>query len=214
MPTTAHVVGCERMMIGARITHNGIFVQFADEAEGVLPFDDLNLPNKPVGVDLPDPYSLIIQMKNDQKEEIPWDFARHYVDSGYRERSEKASGKGRLALGKRLKLLRSREGFSQEELAKRSAIGRATIARIEGGDYSPRYATLLDIARGLKCNISELLLDLSTATPCLNLAPKANFLPPFCPGVEYPLVNINRLLQMPDATPLVCTVSHRWLTRP
>ena len=158
MPMAIQVVGSERMMIGARITYNGILVQFADEAEGVMPFRDLNLTDKPIGIDLPDPYSLIIQLKNDQQEEIPWDFARHYVESGYRERSEKAARNGRLVLGKRLKSLRSLKGLSQEELAKRSNVGRATIARIEGGDYSPRYATLLDIARGLKCNISELLL--------------------------------------------------------
>jgi len=157
--TTVHVIGSEKMMIGARLTSNGIFVQFADEAEGVLPFNDLDLADKPVSITLPDPYSLIIQMKNNAKEEIPWDFARHYVDSGYRERSERTARRGRLALGKRLKSLRAHAGLSQEELAKRSDIGRATVARIEAGDYSPRYATLLDIACGLKCNISELLLD-------------------------------------------------------
>ena len=53
--TLTHVAGAEQMLVGARIAHQGIYVQFADEASGVIPLAELHLAGKPATVELPDP---------------------------------------------------------------------------------------------------------------------------------------------------------------
>ena len=157
MTTLTHVAGAEQMMIGARIANRGIYVHFADEASGVIPLADLNLSGKPAEVELPNPYVLEIVLENGKVEEVPWDFARHYADASYRAQSEKAGRRGLKLLSKRLQKLRLNAGFTQEELAKRSKIGRITLIRIEMGQHSPRFETLVALAKGLGCDVSELV---------------------------------------------------------
>ncbi len=160
MPTTVtHVVGSERMMISAELTKQGIVVRFADDIIGVIPWADLKLSSHSITVKLPDPYTLFLELKDGSVEEVPWDFARHYADASYREKAEKLARTGRAQLGRRIRALRTQVGLSQEELAKRAKIGRATLARIELGQDSPRYETLVAIARGLGCDVSRLLID-------------------------------------------------------
>ncbi|MBI1741875.1 helix-turn-helix transcriptional regulator [Candidatus Acetothermia bacterium] len=157
MATLTHVAGAEQMMVGARIAHQGIYVQFADEASGVIPLADLQLAGRPASVDLPDPYVLHIELTNGNVEEVPWDFARHYADVNYRAQSEKAGRRGLKLLGKRIQKLRINAGFTQEELAKRSKLGRITLVRLEMGQHSPRFETLVALAKGLDCDVSELM---------------------------------------------------------
>jgi DNA-binding XRE family transcriptional regulator len=156
---TATLVGADRMMVHVRITERGILVRFADGATGIIPFRDLKLKSKPVKIELPDPYLILLQLANGQDEEIPWDFARHNADPEYRERSEQSAQRGLAVLGKRLQKLRAGAGLSQAELAKRSGLDRVTIARIELGEHSPRYATLLALAKGLGVDVRRLLMD-------------------------------------------------------
>lgn len=159
MLTATHVAGAERMVIQARLLKEGIEVHFADDATGVLPWEELKLSSRPVKIALPDPYTLLVTLEDGKTEEIPWDYARHYADPTYQAREEQIAREGRRMLGQRIKRLRLQAGFSQEQLAKRSGIGRVTLARIETGEHSPRMDTLRAIARGLGCDVKELLLD-------------------------------------------------------
>ncbi len=159
MPTATYVVGAERMIIQAQIVKDGIEVRFADGARGVIPWEDLKLSGRPSSIALPNPYTLIIVLKDEETEEIPWDYARHYADPTYQEREERIAHKGQHVLGQRIKRLRLQAGLSQEQLAKRSGISRVTLARIELGEHSPRMDTLRAIARGLGCDVKKFLLD-------------------------------------------------------
>ncbi|MBI3659122.1 helix-turn-helix transcriptional regulator [Candidatus Acetothermia bacterium] len=147
------------MMVHVQITGEGILVRFADGATGTIPLRDLKLKSKPVKIELPDPYVILLKLADGPDEEIPWDFARHNADPHYRERSEKAARQGLEVLGRRLQKLRARAGLSQAELANRSSLDRVTIARIELGEHSPRYATLLSLAKGLGVDVRRLLMD-------------------------------------------------------
>ncbi|MFQ5933634.1 MAG: helix-turn-helix domain-containing protein, partial [Dehalococcoidia bacterium] len=160
MKTTAtYVRGAERMLIRAELTPEGIRVRFADDREGMIPLVDLKLESPPKRVTLPDPFTLYIHLEGGETEEIPWDYARHFADEGYRERSEQAAVQGRRLFGERLGRLRREKGLSQAELAKRSGIARVTIARIETGEQSPRYETIIALAKGLDLSVNRLLLD-------------------------------------------------------
>jgi DNA-binding XRE family transcriptional regulator len=91
--------------------------------------------------------------------EIPWDFARHYCDPTYAARVEQGRNAGQATLGKRLQRLRLAAGLSQEGLACRAGIGRVTLVRLERGEQSPRYETLVALSKALGVGLAELLLD-------------------------------------------------------
>jgi transcriptional regulator with XRE-family HTH domain len=55
-----------------------------------------------------------------------------------------------------LAAMRKRAGLSQEELAKRSGIGRVTISRLEQG-ANARYDTIEKLARALKTSRRRLI---------------------------------------------------------
>ena len=57
---------------------------------------------------------------------------------------------------------RKRQGISQEELARRLRTTQSTIARLESGDTSPRFETILSAIRacGLDLHVSLTGLDL------------------------------------------------------
>jgi transcriptional regulator with XRE-family HTH domain len=61
------------------------------------------------------------------------------------------------SLGKRIRYIREAEGMTQSELAATAGIGRVTEVRIENGEQSPRYATLVAIAKALRHSIANLL---------------------------------------------------------
>jgi transcriptional regulator with XRE-family HTH domain len=60
-------------------------------------------------------------------------------------------------LAKKIKELRSRKGFSQEELAERSGLSLRTIQRIENGETFPRGDTLNKLTAALNVSPDELL---------------------------------------------------------
>lgn len=56
--------------------------------------------------------------------------------------------------------LRRAQGFSQEELARRSGLATTTVAKLEEGRSSdPRTSTLAKLAYGLSCPIEALLAN-------------------------------------------------------
>ena len=154
------VKNADRMMLTAASMDEGIALTFADGGTGLIPFRDLPEVAEGggiAGLELPNPYEIVVHMAEGENIEIPWDFARHYCDESYRPRVEAIARQGRQSLGRRIRSARKRAGLTQEELAGRSAIGRVTLVRIEKGEQSPRFDTLSNIARTLAVKVEDLL---------------------------------------------------------
>lgn len=62
-----------------------------------------------------------------------------------------------LALGKRMRELRDKQGFSQEAFADHCGLHRTAISLIERGKRVPSLTTLLTISSGFGISLSELL---------------------------------------------------------
>lgn len=154
----AYVPGGDRMLTGARLTPDGLFVRFADDREGVIPFEALKLPAAPEHVTLANVYMIEVHLVGGAVAEVPWDFARHFADPGYRARSEVAAQHDRRLFGKRLRTLRMTRGLTQQHLAERAGINRVTIARFETGEQLPRYSTMVALANGLGLPIERLIV--------------------------------------------------------
>jgi DNA-binding XRE family transcriptional regulator len=64
-----------------------------------------------------------------------------------------------LALGKRLRELRSDQGFSQEAFADHCGLHRTAMSLIERGKRVPSLRTLVTLSQGFGISLSELLED-------------------------------------------------------
>ena len=156
------VRNAERMMTFASLREDGVELHFADGCKGLVPFADVPEVRERValsGVELPNPYEVILQTVDGEQVEIPWDFARHYCDESYRPTVEAIAMRGRQTLGERVRRLRESAGLTQEALAGAANVGRVTLVRIERGEQSPRYKTLAALAQALGKGVSELLVD-------------------------------------------------------
>jgi DNA-binding XRE family transcriptional regulator len=154
------VKNADRMMTSAIPRSDGIYLTFADGASGLLPYSDVPEIGKCenlCGVELPNPYQLVLTDSGGTGHEIPWDFARAFCDSSYEPRVEAVAERGRLALGGRIRWMRLAAGMTQEELASAAGIGRVTLVRLESGEQSPRYETLVALAGALGRPVGELL---------------------------------------------------------
>jgi DNA-binding XRE family transcriptional regulator len=152
-----YVEGADRMVTAARLTPGGLNVRFADQREGLILFEDLKLSGEPDHVTIPEPYVIQVHLIDGTVEEVPWDFARHFTDPGYRARSEAAGEGGRRLFGEQLRLFRSQRGLTQEELAARAGVNRVTIARFEAGERLPRHQTLVALADALELPVGRLI---------------------------------------------------------
>jgi DNA-binding XRE family transcriptional regulator len=151
----------ERMMTRAEAREAGIEIQFADGCRGTVPYSaipEIGDFSKLSGMQLPNPYEIVLKNREGETVELPWDFGRNYCDSRYRPRIEKVAAAGRQALGKRIRSLREASHLTQARLAEAAGIGRVTLVRIEKGEQSPKFETLVALARGLEREASELLL--------------------------------------------------------
>lgn len=152
MPT-ATVQHAERLMTRADWGDDWIDVTFADGrvAHVLLSVirDDDGLPVTPpiVGVAIPDPYLLLIELEHGKVLDAPWDFVRHYTDdAAFRAQEQHEEERGRAVIGERIRRARESVGLSQSEAARRSGVGRVTLNRIEQGTQTPSYETLLKLA--------------------------------------------------------------------
>lgn len=155
------VRNADRMMTAAEPTKDGIHLTFADGRSGVIPF--ANLPEVEglsdlASIELPNPYMIVLTNTRGATSEIPWDFARHYCDPTYRPRVETVAAVGRQSIGERIRKVREAAGMTQEELSSSAGIGRVTLVRIEKGEQSPRYKTLVSLSRALGLPLAELLV--------------------------------------------------------
>ena len=156
------VTNADRMMMVATIVADGVQLSFADGCRGMIPYrdiDEIDDAKDLSGLELPNPYQMILNTVNGEHIEIPWDFARHYCDESYRPTVEAIAMRGRRTLGERLRALRDSAGLTQEELARAADIGRVTLVRLENGEQTPRVKTLTAIAEALGKRVSDLLVE-------------------------------------------------------
>ncbi len=162
MVETVLVRNADRMMTVASLMEDGIELGFADDSRGLIPYSDLPEIERRAGVsglELPNPYLMVLRTTQGERVEIPWDFARHYCDARYRPSIEAIAAQGRQAIGQRIRRLRRSVELTQEELASAADIGRVTLVRLEKGEQTPRYKTLDAIAKALGIRVSELLSE-------------------------------------------------------
>ncbi len=62
-------------------------------------------------------------------------------------------------IGERLRKQRTRRALTQAELAERSGVTTATVARIERDEIEPRMTTLRKLAHALEVDPAELVGD-------------------------------------------------------
>ena len=147
-------------MTQASASESGLEIAFADGYRGVIPWSAIpevgafsNLAN----VELPNPYEIVLHTRRGETVELPWDFARNFCEPSYRALAEAVAQTGRQAVGERIRRLRQESKTSQAQLAAAAGIGRVTLVRIEHGEQSPRYETLLSLASALGRKPAELI---------------------------------------------------------
>ena len=136
--------------------------------KGLVPFADIPEIKERAGLaglELPNPYEMVLTTAQGERIEIPWDFARHYCDESYRPTVEALAMRGRQTLGERIRHFRETAELTQDALARSAAIGRVTLVRIEHGEQSPRFKTLTAIAQALGRPVQDLLVEPEPSLP-------------------------------------------------
>ena len=156
------VRNANRMMTTASLLDDGIELSFADGHKGLIPYGEVpEVGNREgiSGLELPNPYEMVLQTAGGESVEIPWDFARHYCDATYRPTVEAIAALGRQTIGDRVRRYRKSAGLSQKALARAADIGRVTLVRLEHGEQSPRFKTLKAVADALGIDAPDLLVE-------------------------------------------------------
>ena len=156
------VKNANRMMTTATLLEDGIELGFADGVRGLMPYaevPEIKTREAISGLELPNPYEMVLQTAGGGSIEIPWDFARHYCDASYRPTVEAMAALGRKTIGERVRRFRETAGLTQAALARAADIGRVTLVRLENGEQSPRFKTLEAVAEALGVDAPELLVE-------------------------------------------------------
>ena len=156
------VKNANRMMTTASLLDDGIELSFADGHKGLIPYGEVpEVRNREgiSGLELPNPYEMVLQISGGESVGIPWDFARHYCDAAYRPTIEAIAAMGRQTVGERVRRYRESAGLTQEALAGAAETGRVTLVRLENGEQSPRFKTLKVVAGALGVDAPELLIE-------------------------------------------------------
>ena len=149
-------------MTTATLLNDGIELGFADGVKGLIPYaevPEVKTREAISGLELPNPYEMVLQTSGGESVEIPWDFARHYCDAAYRPTVEAMAALGRQTVGERVRRFRESAGLTQEALARAADIGRVTLVRLEHGEQSPRFKTLKAVADALGVDAPDLLVE-------------------------------------------------------
>ena len=156
------VKNANRMMTTAALLDDGIELSFADGLRGLIPYaevPEVKTREGISGLELPNPYEMVVQAAGGESIEIPWDFARHYCDPSYRPTVEAIAALGRQSVGERIRRYRESAGLTQQALARAADIGRVTLVRLENGEQSPRFKTLKAVAEALRVDAPDLLVE-------------------------------------------------------
>ena len=156
------VKNANRMMTTAALLDDGIELSFADGCRGLIPYGEVpEVRNRKgiSGLELPNPYELVLQTPGGESVEIPWDFARHYCDATYRPTIEAIAALGKQTIGERVRRHRESAGLTQLALARAADIGRVTLVRLEKGEQSPRFKTLKAVSDALGIEAPDLLVE-------------------------------------------------------
>ena len=156
------VKNANRMMTTAALLDDGIELSFADGLKGLIPYaevPEVRTREGISGLELPNPFELVLQAAGGESVEIPWDFARHYCDASYRPTVEAIAALGRRTVGERVRRYRESAGLTQLALARAADIGRVTLVRLENGEQSPRFKTLKAVADALGMDAPDLLVE-------------------------------------------------------
>ena len=156
------VKNANRMMTTANLLGDGIELSFADGFKGLIPYADVpEIKGRGgiYGIELSNPYEMVLKTAKGERVEVPWDFARHYCDESYRPTVEAIAILGRQTLGERIRQFRESAGLTQDALARAAGIGRVILLRLEKGEQTPRFKTLKAIAQALGVDAPELLVD-------------------------------------------------------
>lgn len=106
-----------------------------------------------------DRYHFTVYLESGVKYEVVWDFVRYICDEKYEFHKSKAKeGISAEEIGTRISQLRELKKLTQEDLAKKTGIQRANIARIEGGKHYPALETLEKIAEALEVPVAKFLV--------------------------------------------------------
>jgi XRE family aerobic/anaerobic benzoate catabolism transcriptional regulator len=70
-----------------------------------------------------------------------------------------------VALGARVRSLRSRRGMTRKELAQTADVSERHLANLEYGIGNASFLVLLQVARALQCSMAELIGDVTTSSP-------------------------------------------------
>jgi DNA-binding XRE family transcriptional regulator len=149
-------------MVHARKVKTGVEVTFADGCKGTIPFaniPEIGKSSRLAGIELPNLYQIILYDATGESVDIPWDFARHYCDPLYQANVEESGASGKKLFGQRLRQLRESAGVTQKKLAEAAGVGRVTLVRIENGEQSPRYETIIALARALDVPPERLVVE-------------------------------------------------------
>jgi DNA-binding XRE family transcriptional regulator len=105
-------------------------------------------------------YHFSVLLKSGKQYEVPWDFVRYICDEKYEfSRQKSASAISPKEIGQRITWLRKSRKITQGELAAKTGIQRANIARIESGRHSPSLETLERIADSLQTPVARLIVS-------------------------------------------------------
>jgi DNA-binding XRE family transcriptional regulator len=83
--------------------------------------------------------------------------ALYHVDSCWVSSETVGSADLKIVLGKRIRELRSKNGFSQESFADHCGLHRTYMGGIERGEHNLTIETLMTVAKGLEITMSDLI---------------------------------------------------------
>lgn len=138
-----------------------VHVQFRDGVEGTMQTKKMN-PDDPlvdlIPSSLDDSGGLEVTFVTESGERIsyPWDYFRRDIDKEFQREEEEIARQELRAMGRQVKKLRKEQDITQEELARRAGIGRATVSRLERGEREPSFRTLMKISHALRVPLQAL----------------------------------------------------------
>lgn len=106
-----------------------------------------------------DEYYFTVYYESGREQTVPWDFILHMCEENYEFYKTKSAEKITAEeIGERISSERKIRRLTQEDLADKTRILRANIARIESGKHYPSLETLEKIAKALEVPVAKFLV--------------------------------------------------------